>query len=215
MIGGVKQHPVERRTVTIDDVDIPNLLAHVIDKTGGRFKVSFRDSGGFTRIPKARETWIVERNRNASMDWYLKERRHNNDEYTRMAAETQQGDTRIEGDRVQLRTAEIDISNPSSDDPTALSMQAGNVSLEVTSLSVGSVNGNPDPIGATQRQRMVTAGATTSWVLDNQPVDIHTIMLFNNGVLVDPNGYGLSGSTLTFPSIATGHTLVVWYQALP
>lgn len=208
-----QSHPVERRTVTIDDVEIPNMLAHVKDKTGGRWKVSFRDSGGHTIIPKAGETWIVERNRNVSMDWYLKQRRHNNDEYTRMIAETAQGDHRIESNRVQLRTTEIDVQNPNSDNPTDLTMQAGTISLELTAISLG--NASPVPLGATRRERMVTAGATTSWTLANTPVDIQTIMLFDNGTLVDPNGYGLSGKVLSFPSIAISHTLLVWYQTLP
>ena len=214
-MGRMQSHPVERRAVQIDDVDLVNRIAHVHDQSQGRFLAGFRYSDGAFQIPAQGEVWIVERN--TSHEWQLFKRRDKNAEHLDMQ-DMNPGDTRIQTPTtLRVRATEIDVrtnDDSSSGDPVAV---VGNLTVEATSIGLmakGSTNAALH-VGAMYRERKVTVGATASWVLTYTPITVTTVMLFDNGSLVDPNGYGLTGTTLSFPSIATAHTLVVSYQTLP
>lgn len=170
-------HPVERRAVQIDDVDLVNRTAHVKDQTQGRFLVSFRYTDGAFQIPAPGEVWIVERN--TSHEWHLFRRRDKNAEHLDMQ-DMSPGDTRLRA-------------------PGTIHARAQGFAL------------NSRLIGATVWEKVTTSGATTTWLLTNTPI-LTSVQLFNNGSLTDPSGITLAGKTLTFPSIATGHTLIVYYQ---
>lgn len=55
-------------TVVIDEVDIPNRVVHVSDRTGGRFHVTFRAFGSVIQIPMIGEHWTAKR---VGFQWYL------------------------------------------------------------------------------------------------------------------------------------------------
>lgn len=199
----------------IDDVDLVNRIAHVHDQSQGRFLAGFRYTDGAFQIPAQGEVWVVERN--TSHEWQLFKRRDKNAEHLDMQ-DMSPGDTRIQTPTtLRIRAKELDVrtnDESSSGDPHVV---VSNLTVEAASivmLANGSTN-TPLAVGATYRERKVTSGSTTTWVLTYTPVSIIPILLFDNGSLVDPNGYGLTGKTLSFPSIASGHTLVVSYQTLP
>ena len=118
------------------------------------------------------------------------------------------------GELLKIFGTEIDIILDGDFD--ALVQVPGILRLELGSLESRSFGSSttPAPMGAMRMERRVTGGTVTSWTLSNIPVHIQTVQLFNNGVLVDPTGLGLTTNVLTFPSTATGHTLVVYYQTL-
>jgi len=43
---------------------------------------------------------------------------------------------------------------------------------------------------------------------------MQTVQFFNNGSLMDPSALTLNGATITGFSIATGHVLIIYYQAV-
>lgn len=175
--------PNERMAVRIDTVDIANRLAHVISKRDGKFKAGFRAVDSLFQIPLKGETWIVERN--TSHEWHLMSR------WDR-PAEHDTKNTLAEGD-AHLRT------------PGKLLIDTGS--------GVQFIRGGvTSDLGATVHESMTTSGSTTTWTLADTPVHLKTVMLFNNGLLVDPASLSLAGKVLTFSSIATAHALVVYYQ---
>lgn len=203
--------------VQIDTVDIANRLAHVLTQRDGKIKVGFRSVGSLFQIPKQGERWIIERN--TSWEWHFLHRQDKLDEHD-SKLELEEGDGHIRvatGQALLVEASQIVIRDPEDKDGEDAHVAIpGDFLLEVDSMHLRKTGSAlaPGPLGVTRMERQVTGGATTSWVLADEPVHVHTVMLFNNGVLVDPNGIGLTGSTLTFPSIAISHTLVVYYQTL-
>ena len=201
-----------RQLVTIEQVDLPNLLCHVRDKQGASHGVTFRNSGPLQEIPKTGQMWVAERM--SSTEWHLKERRESADEITNRQT-MHPGETLLRGgSRLQISSDEIDIDLTGNAD--ALIQIPGTAQLEVgalTSRAFGS-SSSALPMGAMFWEKKTTSGSTTSWTLSHNPVGIKTVQLFDNASLVDPSGLGLTTNVLTFPSIATGHVLIVYYQTL-
>lgn len=175
--------PIERMAVRIDTVDLPNRIAHVISKRDGKFKAGFRAVDSLFQIPLKGETWIVERH--TSYEWNLVSRQDR-------PAEHDAKNTLAEGDAHMRVPGKLLI-----DTGSGLQLLRG---------------GATSDIGATTNESRTTTGSTTTWTLANTPVNLKTVMLFDNGLLVDPATLSLAGKVLTFASIATGHALVVYYQ---
>ncbi len=209
--------PIERMIVQIDTVDIPNRIAHVITQRDGKIKVGFRSVGSAFQIPKQGERWIVERN--TSWEWHLLHRQDRPDEHD-SKTELEEGDLHIRaatGQAILVEGSQVILRDPENKDGEDARVGIpGDFLLEIASLHLRKIGSSaaPGPIGFTRRERRVTTGSTTTWALANLPVHIQTVLLFNNGVLVDPDDVTLVGSTLHFPAIAISHTLVAQYQTL-
>lgn len=96
---------------------------------------------------------------------------------------------------------------------TTLMPGDGRISLDGTlQMAVGAVTINAQPFGATTRDIFYPDGTVISWSLTSVPVHVHTVMAYENGLLVDPNRFVLSENVLTFVTDPPAGTLVVYYQ---
>jgi hypothetical protein len=84
---------IERRTVTIDEVNMSQRFISAIDQYGTHLQISTHlNDGGITAIPAPQETWLVARSGN---DWFLDKRGDDGSESVSLN-DLQPGDRRIE-----------------------------------------------------------------------------------------------------------------------
>lgn len=95
------------------------------------------------------------------------------------------------------------------------SMQAGDTRLAAdgTLHVIGdAIVYNGQPFGATTYSVFTPDGVATVFTLGIAPVSKHTVQAFENGLLLDPRSYVLSGAKLTFYAAPAAGTLVIYYQ---
>lgn len=96
-----RQIELQKIGVTIDDVDLPNRIAHARDKTNVVIQVSFRDSpGGILHIPKQGERWVITRLGHGP--WYLDTKLDSQDEHSHVKESMNPGDTRLSADSMHI-----------------------------------------------------------------------------------------------------------------
>lgn len=101
----------------------------------------------------------------------------------------------------------------SAEDDTTREEGDAVLSIEGTfRLAVGGFEINSQPLGATVRDVFYPSGSVASWTLSAPPVHEHTVMVYYNGLLVDPNLFTLDGRTITFSVMPPTGTFVVYYQ---
>lgn len=202
-----------RQLVQIEGVDILRRTASVRDKLGAPHAAVFRDADAVSQLPQVGEMWMAERI--SSLEWHLLRRRESPEE-SAIRDTMNPGDTIVRaGPKLYINGQEIDVDL--NGDVDALLQVPGTFRIEVDTIEMRRI-GSPSPaivFAPTYQDRRVTSADTTSWALSFNPVHIRTVQLFDNGLLVDPAGLSItSGNTLNFPTIATGHTLVCYYQTL-
>ena len=192
--------PATRQLVVIEQVDLSKFMCHVRDKQGASHAAVFRNSNPLQEIPQVGQLWVAERMN--SREWHLKERRENPTEAAdRLALAPGQNIIRTGTDLLKVAGS-------------------GEVRFEVNSIKAkayGTSGVTALSMGAMYWEQMVTGGGgATGWDLTYTPVSMKTVQLFNNGTLIDPTGLTLTGNHLDFGgTIASGHTVVVYYQTLP
>lgn len=71
---------------------------------------------------------------------------------------------------------------------------------------------NGQPIGATTYEVFTADGISNTYNLEIAPVSAHSVQAFVNGLLVDPRGITVTGSTLTFLIPPPAGFFVVYYE---
>lgn len=109
----VTQPGLSRLSVLIDDIDIPNRIVHVYDRSGGFFQATFHDVDDTLPIPAPGEQWIAER---MSWDSWRLSGRVSQQGYTDILSNLNPGDRLIaalgdiwlHGDRVLVDNDPVD-----------------------------------------------------------------------------------------------------------
>ena len=135
---------MERISVFIDDVDIPNRIVHARDRSGGRIQATFHDIDDYLPIPYPLEFWIAER---SSWDSWRLRCRVSDREDTEVLKQLEPGDRIIcapkgnlwlKGNRVLLDNDPVDnleVVNKGYVDDVIVSVSSGGP-WSVTSVKI-------------------------------------------------------------------------------
>jgi hypothetical protein len=97
---GNRTQQQEAIIVRIDQVDVPNQIAHAFDKTDSPMQVAFRlQAGGIEHIPSQGEKWTAMK---LGHTWHLDRMLDSLDEHLWEVANLQPGDTTLTGARIYI-----------------------------------------------------------------------------------------------------------------
>lgn len=108
----------------------------------------------------------------------------------------------------------LDTSEEHTDAVGSLSPGDLRLSSDQLQIAAEQISLNDHPLGFTVYDAFLSSGSFTQVVLASPPVHKNSVMVFHNGLLLNPSTWTLSAQVINFASSQSSGDIVVYYQTL-